>query len=398
MPYYKWCGVELTGTIKTGRIFARSVEHLDALLFKREIALLKSKCLTRRLIKTPIRLNHKIHFFQQLSVLVDAGVLLPEALALVAEQIEHTGLREVAHDLADSVQQGIGLSKAMQRYPRVFNQIMVQLIKAGEESGKLPQALDALCSHVQATHDFYLRLRSALLLPGITFAFFMLVVGIIFVVIIPQFAGIFASAQVPLPALTKTILAMSNFMNSRSMLLVLLGLGIGALFAWRYSKSVSGKRLVDKLVISLPFIGPLLKKRFVAYFLRAVALLLEGGVHVVPALRMIAASVNNRILREYITELEVAVTAGSSLSDAMARHSQALFSQDIVAMAEVGQESGRLASILKKGASSYHAKLVRQLSLITMLVQPTIMIILGLLVALLVFAIYVPIFELSSVV
>ncbi len=394
MPYYKWRGVDVVGASKKGFLFARSPEHLDDLLLKRQIALLSHKHV-RSFFKWPIRLSDRVALFQQLATLIDAGVLVPGALSIVANQIEHSVLQEKMHEVAQMVHAGVSLSEALWQVGAVANPIIIQLVQVGEESGKLSQSLDAICTHLASTQDFYRRLRSALLLPAITLFFFLIIAVIIFTVIMPRFIDIFSSMQSEVPPLTQSLLAISAFMRSPSMGLFLSVSALAILILWRVTRRGSGRKGLDWLLIHTPFIGPILQQRFLSYAMRAMGVLLNGGLTLSQTLIIIRDSVQNHIFKNSLSVLEGDIQSGSSLGDAMARYGNDLFGPDIIAMVEVGQESGRLPVLLYRIAQTYHMRVMQRLSWITMLLQPFVMIILGLLVALLIFAVYGPILNMS---
>ncbi len=396
MPYYRWRGVDLIGRNKRGTLFARSAEHLDELLLKRQVALLSCKQ-QRQWVKRPIGLLHRLQLFQQLTTLIDAGIVIPDALLIVANQTEHPQLQEKMHQVAQMVIAGVSLSDALAQTGTIASPIIIQLIKAGEESGTLPSSLDAICAHLAATQDFYQRLRSALLLPAITLLFFFVIIMIIFTVIMPRFVDIFASMQTEVPPLTQSLLAISAFVQSAAMGLII---AIGALcivVLWRITRKGKARKLLDALLLKLPFVGSILQQRFLSYAMRAIAVLLEGGMPLSQALTIVRQSVQNHILKHNLQAIEHDIISGSSLSAAMAQHAENLFSPDTIAMIEVGQESGRLPLLLQRASDTYHVRVMQRLAWLTMLLQPTVMIILGMLVALLIFAVYGPIFNMSRI-
>jgi type II secretory pathway component PulF len=394
MPYYRWQGVTLTGATKRGKLFARSTDHLDELLFKRNIALLKYKQLRNWGI-APITLKHHIHLFQQLATLIDAGIAVPHAVQIVANQVEHHQLQERMHQVAQLVHAGTSLSAALFQTGAVQSSIILQLIRAGEESGNLSQALDAICTHIRATQDFQRRLRSALFLPAITLGFFLVILIIIFTVIMPRFIDIFGTMNAQIPPLTQKLLAVSFFMRSASMGLFISVVALVILVCWRITRKGAGRRAIDWSLLHIPFVGTLIQNRFLSYSMRAIAVLLEGGLPLDTAIQIVRESVSNHILQQYLVEFEAVIRSGGSLSSAMTLYADSLFSQDSIAMVEVGEESGRLPALLLRVADAYHYRVMQQISFLTMLVQPAVMILLGLLVALLIFAVYGPIFSMS---
>jgi len=399
MPYFQWRGVDLAAETRRGLTFARSIEELDRHLFEEQaIALLSSKPARQRWRSGPIRLRYQVHCFRQLAVLTGTGVLLPEALIIVASQAQHPRLREVMHTIADEVASGELLSKVMARYHHLFSAIVVQLISVGEESGSLAGALDAVSSHLERTDDFYSRLRGALLLPIITLCFFAAIATVIFVLIIPYFADLFASMNHDLPFITRMLIGVSSFMRSWSVIGVLAtGLVVFVCLALA-SRRPSGKCFVDALILRLPIVGDLLANRFMTYLLHATALLLEGGVPLAQALGIVGCSIDNIYLCTDVQGLEEAVNSGNALSTAMRDTSSRRFGDELVAMVRVGEESGRLAFILKKSAAARHDRLVHSLDRLMALLQPLLMVLLGLLIATLVFAVYGPIITMARII
>jgi len=399
MPYFQWRGVDLTAATRRGLTFARSVEELDRHLFEEQsIALLSSKPARQRWRGGRIRLRYLVHCFRQLAVLTGTGVLLPEALVIVAGQAQHPRLREVMHTVADEVASGELLSSVMARYPHLFSAIVIQLISVGEESGSLAGALDAVSSHLERTDDFYSRLRGALMLPIITLVFFSAIATVIFVLIIPYFADLFASMNHELPFITRMLIGVSRFMRSWSVVGALGAAVVTMLGLALAGRRPAGKRVVDALVLRVPIVGDLLSNRFMTYLLHATALLLEGGVPLAQALGIVGHSIDNIYLCSDVHGLEEAVNNGNALSVAMRDVPSHRFGDELVAMVRVGEESGRLAFILKKSAAARHDRLVHSLGRLMALLQPLLMVLLGLLIATLVFAVYGPIITMARII
>lgn len=395
MPYYHWKGVTITGQMKKGKLFAQTLDHLDQLLLKREIALISGRPATQW-IKRSISIQDRAQLFAQLATLIEAGVLIPDALSIVANQIDRVELQEIMHEVARQVNEGEQLSIALEGYPEVANQIMIQLIRAGEQSGTIAYALNALSSHLIATNDFYRRMRSALMLPIITILFFLAILLLIFVGIMPRFIDVFASMGKEIPPLTKKMLFISQFLRSSMMGVSVALLALFALLSWRLTRKGRGRRILDSILIRMPFIGSLLRDRFLAYSMQAIAVLVQGGMPLLQAIEIVKDSVQNHIFRDQLSEIEADIENGASLSHAMARHSQAIFGPDIVAMIEVAEASGQLPGLLDRVSQNYYGRVTQRISLLTVLIQPAIMLLLGLLVAFLIFAVYGPIFTMSS--
>lgn len=398
MPYYHWRGVDIAGRVRKGKVAASSLQHLDTKLFKQGIALTVSKQVRPSWFLRSVRLPQKIHLFKQLATLMNAGVLLPEALAIVADQLSHPHLQEIMHQLATSVRNGDALSAAMRNASDVFDPLIIHMMSIGQESGNLAQASEGVAQYLEIRHAFQKRIQSALAMPLVTGVFFIIVAGIIFGAIMPRFVDLFSSMQQEVPALTQSMIAVSAFVRSWRMLGLIGMVGIMVATIKRYVQSMRGKPIRDWLSLHLPFVGSVVQNTLVAQQLHAMSVLLARGMPLVQALRITRDVGQNDLFNEQLSLLHDEVAAGSALSTAMASIEPALFTPESMAMVRVGEESGSLSTVLEKAALGYHDAVNRQLRVLTLVVQPLCMILLGLLVALLIFAVYIPIINFSQVI
>lgn len=398
MPYFKWRGVDMLGSWHSGKEFAKSTSHLDKTLLDRGVALLQSKPMQLSWLSRTIKPADTVNFFKQLSVLIDAGMLLPQALALVGNQLNNPRLQEVVHRLADNVHEGIALSTALSNYRSIFDPLTIQQIRVGEESGELAAALNALSKSHEIKQDFHSRIRSALTLPLITLLFFFIIAAIIFVFVIPRFAELFAASRQEIPPLTRTMLQISKLARSWYSILIIAITG-GVIWSTRlFSSTTAGKGIFDRLWLSMPFISRIVRYHFLALFFQSLAMLLKGGMRLVPALNILHGIAQNHLLQEQIALLAHEIESGSSLSSALARQPGSLFTQDAIALVTVGEESGQLVGMLQKVANLFQQRVHKELTLCTVLLQPLLMILLGLLVTALIFSVYGPIFNLANVI
>lgn len=398
MPYYSWQGITIHGATKKGVAFSTSLQELDETLLKRDIALLRGKPARKPLLQRSISAELKIEFFRQIAVLLQAGVLLPETLLIVNERMNHPQLQEVIADIAKKVHEGQPLSQALKDYPKIFSPLMIQMIFVGQEAGTLALSLTLLADHLEMMQSFYTSMRSAAIMPCVTLLFFCAVALIIIVGIIPQFASMFATFGQELPTLTRMLINASSVMRSWYMVMVAIALFFCALLAKNAVASEQGRTTIDRWLVRLPYIGILIKQSSLLSFLRSMALLLESGMPVPRAIYVAQQAVPNSVLRNQIDYILQEVEGGTSLSSAMAHHPDELFGQDIIAIVKVGEESGKLPSMLARSAASYQERIKQSLAVATTLFQPLLMIILGLLITMLIFAVYLPVVQFSQMV
>lgn len=398
MPYYTWRGVDILGDYKKGKMYARSPEYLDTQLFKREIALLNFKSVSWKFRYWPVSQELRIELFKQLATLIDGGVSLPEALLIVAEQLHHPGMQEIIHELADTVDHGNSFSAALCKFPHIFDPITIQLAKAGEESGSLAESMEQIADRLEMLQEFSRALRAAILLPALTLGFFAVITLFLFTFVVPKFAELFASMHQELPRSTQIMLGISDFMCSWYAVMLGCSIALGGYALYLYAVSKRGKELKDRLMFRVPIANSILRTRFIAYFLASVSLLLERGMQLVPALHTVAQSMDNELLKRYVHAIEREVHNGRTLSMALQEVTPHWFPLELNALVHVGENSGTLEILLKKASLRYRDQVKRQLARLSSLVQPLLMIILGLLVLLLIFAIYLPIINLSNAV
>ena len=213
MPQFAWKGIGLDGQDQKGVLTARSCKQLDALLLSKNIALLSASVIAPYGRLRPIPVSVRTAFFDQLATLIEAGVYLDAALEILAEQTTHVGFTKVIQDVSESVQEGSQLHEALEVYPDLFDSVMVNVVRSGEEAGNLPVALRSIATYLAFRDQFRSTIRRVCMLPAITCLFFGLVAGIIIGFIVPSFANLYQSAGKELPGTTQTLLWLSSWFS-----------------------------------------------------------------------------------------------------------------------------------------------------------------------------------------
>jgi len=399
MPYFTWRGVTLFGDIKRGKNFAHDENELSTLLLEREFALLqstKSSSIVDWII--PIALSAKINFFHQLSRLLMAGVLLPHALRLIVAQADHVRFQEAVHTIAHAVYAGDSFSLALSRHPAIFTPLMVHVCRVGEESGTLAYACQIIYHYMQLMQRFKQSLRKALLMPCITAVAFVIIGMIIVVSIVPRFVTLFSTMHAQLPPLTQFLIQVSTWLQGWTLLFICVGTVLAIVGVIACSRSTRGRLLSDRLVLHIPSLNAIILDVVRMHFTRALGALVQAGIPVPCALPMAIGTINNSVLHAYALYFQEAVQNGSSLSRAMAQHPSQWFDQQAIAMVNVGEESGDLGRTLETVADYYQDRVEQRLHWYAMVVQPLLVVILGLIIALFVCAIYMPLFTLAQVI
>ncbi len=394
MPYFKWIGVDRIGITKKGKHAAHSPQELSELLFKRNIALLRCKPIYTAPILWPIDAKIKGNLFAQKAKLLRAGVLLPTALEIVAQQSCNPFLYDALYEVNRDIQHGIPFGKALEKHRILCDRTVTIMLTAGHESGNIINAVENAALYFHKQYTFNKNMRSVLALPLLTLLFFIGVSAFLFIFIIPRFADMFASLHQELPSLTRSMIMVSNFVRSSSMLCLLFGIAICSFILYRYF-ATSGKKKWSTIIDHVPGIGLAIWQHHMRQALQALALLVSSGVPLVKGLAIVGQSIDHYAVHDQLSLLHDDVASGQLLSSAMA--SSDVFLPEVVALIHVGEESGTLGQSLECAALIYNDALEERLKRFIFFLQPTVIILLGLLVTTLIFAVYLPIMQLSHV-
>ncbi|MBN1549059.1 type II secretion system F family protein [Candidatus Babeliales bacterium] len=399
MPYFIWKGLDLAGEQQEGSSFAETYKELENLLLEHDIALLDAHITQPVQKASSYKLSRKelLNILQHLGLLLDSGLLVPDALAVIAAQITTLRIKNLLEDIGERVQAGESLAQVMESIPKLFPALIVAMVHAGEVSGSLGDALGHLSDHLERMESFYKAFRSAALVPLVTLSFFIIISGVLLTCVVPHFASVILSVGGELPWSTRLLLNLSAWCMSFKPLvvvaMVVVGL-IGAKIAYLNDERIT--YFVDRLVLMVPGIGGFTARVQLMSFFASLSMLLARSVSIVNALECSVHSISNLVLHEQCMMLSSLVLTGNSLSDAVGSLNSFWFDQEVRALVRIGEESSRLAQLIDRVASRYREHIENTLSMVTLLVQPTLLILLGGLIAALIMAIYVPIFTLSD--
>ena len=394
MPYFKWVGVDGTGVTKKGKQAAHSSQDLSDQLFRQGVALLGSKAVYTSSLFWPITDKAKGDLFQQKAKLLRAGLLLPHALLIAAQQSHNPIMYDMLFCISRDIQHGVSFSNALEKHTKLCNPMVMVMLTAGHESGNIMSAVENVALYFHKQHAFNKSIRSALAMPLLTLLFFIGISGFIFVFIIPRFADMFSSLQQELPQLTRSMIKVSDFICSSAMVYSVAFLGI-LVFGIYYYCTTRGKHVWDKIVGTIPFVGGVVWQYHVSQALQALSLLVNSGVTLVAGLAIVSKSVEHYRLKSQLAALHDDVAAGQLLSNAMA--CSAVFLPEAIALVAIGEETATLGQSLENAAVVYHDQLEDRLRKFVFFLQPIVIIFLGFLVTTLIFAVYLPIMQLSHV-
>ncbi len=344
--------------------------------------------------RNKVKSKDKVLFSRQLATLINAGLPLIQSLRSVAGQTTSKPLKVVINQVISDVEAGSALSAALSRHPHVFNQIYVSLVAAGEASGTLDQALERLAIQQEKDAELISKVRGAMVYPIIVLLVMFAVVGFMIIKVLPQVEELYAGLPgTNLPLVTKVLLAISHFFID-FWWIILIVLAIGVFFTTRWARTGPGKQFVDKLKMKMWPIGPLFMKMYMARFARTGSTLVASGVPLLQMLEITATSVNNVHIAGSIKGAIDKVKGGKALSDTLEKDPN--FLELVPNMLRIGEQSGQIEQMMSKTADYYEREVDNQIKAISTIIEPILMVILGVMAFIIVAAVLLPIYSLAG--
>jgi type IV pilus assembly protein PilC len=334
-------------------------------------------------------------FTRQFSTMIDAGLPLVQCLNILAEQSESKTLRSVTGQVARHVEAGSTLADALRRHPRTFDDLFTNLVEVGEAGGILDVVLQRLAAYIEKAAALKRKVKAAMVYPCAIIGVALLVVIFMLTFVIPTFAQMFKDLGADLPLPTKIVMILSDFVRGY-IILIIAGM-IGAVMALRsYYRTEGGRATIDALMLKTPVFGTLVRKVAVARFTRTLGTLVQSGVPILDGLRITARTAGNKVVEKAVLQCRAAVTEGKTLADPL--RTSGVFPPMVTQMISVGEQTGALDAMLSKIADFYDDEVDTAVSTLTSLLEPIMIVFLGVVVGGLVVAMYLPIFKLVTLV
>lgn len=340
-----------------------------------------------------ISTKDKIIFTRQLATLLNAGLPLSQSLHTVAEQTESKHLSVIINEVISSVEGGISLSESLAKHPKVFNDVYIALVAAGETSGTLDQALERIADQQEKDADMISKVRGALVYPIIVTFVIGAVVIFLLTTVVPQIQLLYKDFNKELPFLTAILIGFANILIHYWWLIIIILIAVG-FFLIRWSKTSAGIEVVDKLKLNVPLFGDLFTKLYMARFSRSGQTLVASGVQLLEMLRITARAVDNVHVAKAINRAAKKVQGGKALSDSL--KDEEVFLPLVPQMLKVGEQSGSIDKMMGKSASYYETELDNKIKTISTTIEPILMVVLAIVVGGIVLAILVPVYGLAS--
>jgi len=332
-------------------------------------------------------------FSRQLSTLISARVLIIQALRILQEQVTNKYLLTVINDLISGVENGDSLSASMTKHSEVFSNVYISMVMSGEVSGSLDKSLVYLADQLEKNYQLQGKVKSAMTYPVFVLVALVIVMVLMFKFILPNLTNVLEEQGGSLPPITVALITFTKFFNE-FWWLIFIGVAGGILGLRFYINTKSGRYNWDKLKISFPIIGDIFKKIYLARFSQNLGTLIIGGIPIIKSLQIVADIINNAVYKEIILDAVVKIQAGKSISEGLSGHPE--FPSIVTQMVKVGEQTAQLDDIMHKLGSFYEQEVDAKVSTLTTLLEPLIMIVLGLGVGVLVAGILLPIYNLAS--
>jgi type IV pilus assembly protein PilC len=335
-------------------------------------------------------------FTRQLSTIVNSGLPLLQGLDILAEQMEEPRFSKIIQMIGEDVESGGTFSEALRRHPRAFSDLYVSMVRAGEASGNLDGVLLQLADYLEATEELKRRIRSAMTYPVVAFSMIVLIAAGLIVWVVPQFAEIFKSFDHALPAPTQLLILISNTLRSVGCLFVLAGCVAAVIMVRMYGKTTTGRYNLDRLKLRMPVFGKLLRKVAISRFTRTLSTLTRSGVAILAALEIVERTSGNEVFARAIRAAGDSVRGGETLADPLARSGE--FPAMVTRMIGVGEKTGALETMLSKISDFFDSEVKAAIDGLTSMIEPILILMMGIVVGGIVIGLFMPIMQLSSLV
>jgi type IV pilus assembly protein PilC len=400
MPIYNWEGKTLKGVVKKGEMEAPNENAIRVHLRQQNIIPTKVSPKEKGIsISLPFKKKVKQRlvaiFTRQLATMIDAGLPLVQSLEILSSQQEHKVFKTVIREIREDVEGGSTFAGALKKHPGTFNDLYTNLVVAGEEGGILDTILTRLAVYIEKAEALKKKVKSALIYPATIVGVAAAVVMILMIFVIPVFEAMFKSAGQNLPLPTLIVITMSKLIK-QYIIIIIPALILFIILFRRYYKTDSGRALVDKILLKLPVFGLLFQKIAVARFSRTLGTLVSSGVPILDGLNIVSRASGNRTVETAIMNARSSIREGETIAEPLGR--SGIFPPMVIQMISVGESTGALDSMLTKIADFYEEEVDVMVANMTSLLEPFLMMFLGVVIGGIVIAMYLPIFQIASAV
>lgn len=398
---YEWKGKNPRGRKVKGEMEAETLEQVRQSLQRRKITPVKIKKKPKDLFENIKFLQPKVKetdiiiFARQFSTMIDAGLPLLQCLEILQSQQENPTFKKHLKTIKNSVESGETFADSLKKFPDLFNELFVNMIAAGEAGGILDVILSRLSAYMEKMAKLKSQVKGAMTYPAITLVVAAIVVGVILVFVIPVFSEMFAGMGSSLPAPTLMVVGLSEFVIS-NIIYIIAGIFVSGFLIKRIYASKKGRILMDDMFLKLPVVGILIRKVAVAKFTRTTSTMISSGVSILEALDIVAKTAGNKIVEFAVLDVKSGIAEGRSMADPLLE--SGVFPSMVCSMISVGESTGALDTMMEKIADFYDDEVDQAVKNLTDMIEPFMLVFLGVVIGGLVIAMYLPIFTMAAAV
>jgi len=399
MPIYAWEGKTPRGNIQKGEMEAINEAAVRAALRGQRVQVIKVKTKPKDLLENISFLQPKVKgkdlavFTRQFATMINAGLPLIQGLDILSSQEPNPTLKKAIAKIKGDVESGSTLSNAIKKHPKIFSDLYVSLVAAGEMGGMLDNILNRLAIYIEKAEKLKGKVKGALVYPSVVLTISIVVIAILLIFVIPVFQEMFEGLGGELPALTQAVVDLSNFLQKY--IIYIIGALVLVYFAFiRFRSTEKGRVIVDKTLLGLPVFGNLLKKSGVANFTRTLGTMTTSGVPILDSLGIVAATAGNKVIEKAILDTKVSISEGKTIAEPLAK--SGIFPPMVTQMISVGESTGALDTMLEKIADFYEDEVDAAVDALTSLIEPFMMVFLGGTIGTMLAAMYLPIFKMAG--
>jgi type IV pilus assembly protein PilC len=398
MPTFSYTARTTSGELKSATLEAASRDDAVAQLRRQRLTIVKvdeKKTAAQAGRGGSITMRDIVIFTRQFSTMINAGLPLVQALDILSRQSENKALQAVVRQVVFDVESGNTVADAMRKHPKAFSDLYTNMVAAGEAGGILDTILNRLAVFMEKNEALVRKVKGAMIYPTVIMCVAAICVIVLLVKVIPTFASMFGSAGIPLPVPTQVVIGLSDFLLAQWYLMVGLLVG-GVLFLRQYYTTPNGQLVIDRLLLHVPVLGDVLRKSSVSRFTRTLGTLISSGVSILDGLEITAKTSGNRVVQDAILESRASIAGGDTISGPLQKSD--VFPPMVISMIAVGEQTGGLDEMLSKIADFYDDEVDAAVSGLLALLEPIMIVFLGVVVGGMIVAMYLPIFDMVNAV
>ena len=400
MPVFEYTARHpTTGQIQKGQLDVGSKDDVAQHLRKNRMVLVNVREQPKQLKMpfggTGIKTRDIVIFTRQFATMINAGLPLVQSLTILAQQTENKALKEITKAVVYDVESGNTLADAFSKHPKAFPALYVNMVAAGEAGGILDTILLRLATFLEKSDALMRKVKSAMIYPGVIFSVAIIAISVLLIFVIPTFETMFASVAMELPLPTRIVIGMSDLLIG-FWWVFLLAIAAVVFAIRRYYATSNGRRQIDGLLLRLPVLGDLLRKSAVSRFTRTLGTLISSGVAILDGLEITAKTAGNRVIHDAVMQSRASIAGGDTIAAPLEK--SAVFPPMVISMIAVGEQTGGLDEMLTKIADFYDEEVDVAVGALLSLMEPVMIVVLGVIVGGMVVAMYLPIFDMMNAV